>query len=65
MHHDNEEVEGAARQPVDAHRGYHIIAGEAVKHQQKLAPVGPRARRLLAVDVPAAAPGGAALARRC
>ena len=32
-----------------------------VEHPEKLAPVGPRARHLLAVDVPAAASGGAKL----
>ena len=36
---------------------------EAVEHAEKLAPVGPRAGHLLAVDVPAGASGGAKLVK--
>ena len=56
-----EQVEGAARQPVDARHRHHVAGGEAVEHAEKLAPVGPRARHLLPVDVPAAASGGVKL----
>jgi hypothetical protein len=55
---DAEQVEGAARKPVDPRHRHHVSGGEAAQHPQKLAPVGPRAGHLFPVDVPAAAPGG-------
>jgi hypothetical protein len=58
---DPEQVEGAARQPVDARYRHHVSRLETVEHAKKLAAVGPRARHLLAVDVPAVASGGAKL----
>ncbi len=44
---DGEEVETAARQPVDPRRRYHVAGGQLVEHAKKLAPVGTRARHLL------------------
>jgi hypothetical protein len=38
-----------------------VARGQLAEHPVKLVPVGPRAGRLLAVDVPAAASGGATL----
>ena len=58
---DGEEVEGAARQPVDPCHRHHVAGAELAQHAVKLAPVGPRAGHLLAVDVPAAASGLARL----
>ena len=49
------------RQPVDPRHRHHVAGAELAEHPVKLAPVGPRARHLLAVDVPAAASGGAKL----
>ena len=60
---DGEQIEGAARQPIDARHRHYIAGFEAVEHAQKLVPVGSRARHLLAVDVPAAASGGAELVK--
>jgi len=37
---DPEQVEGAAREAVDASHCHHVAAGEAVEHAEKLAPVG-------------------------
>jgi len=48
---DGEQVEGAARQPIDARHRHHVAGGELAEHPVKLAPVGPRARHLLAIDV--------------
>ena len=53
---DTEEVKGAARQPIDARHHHHVTGGEVVEHAEKLA-----RRHLFAVDVPAAASGGAEL----
>ena len=58
---DAEQVERAARQPVDACHRHHVAGVETVEHAQKLAPVGPRAGHLLAVDVATAATGRAQL----
>ena len=58
---DAEQVEGAAREPVDPRHRHYIAGLETVEHPQKLAPVGPCASRLLAVDVPAGASGSAKL----
>ena len=33
------QVEGAAREPVDARDGHYVAGGEGVEHFQKLAPV--------------------------
>jgi hypothetical protein len=41
----------------------HVTGGEGLQHFEKLAPVGPRARHLLAIDIPAAASGGAKLVK--
>ena len=54
-------VKGVARQPVDPCHRHHVAGGQPAEHPVKLAPVGPHARRLLSVDVPAAASGGAKL----
>jgi hypothetical protein len=53
---DAEQVKGAARQPVDARHRDYVAGGQLAEHPAKLAPVDPRARHLLAVDVSAAAP---------
>ena len=54
---DAEQVKGAARQPVDPRDRHHVSGGQLTEHPVKLAPVGPRAGHLLAVDVPAGASG--------
>jgi hypothetical protein len=54
-------VKGAARQPVNPRHRHHVAGGQLAEHPVKLAPVGARARHLLAIDVPAAASGGAKL----
>src|SRR5438093_482798 len=46
-----EQVEGAARQPVDARHCLHVAGGEEVEHFEKLSPVAVRARHLLAVNL--------------
>jgi hypothetical protein len=56
-----EQVKGAARQPVNPRHRRHVAGGQLAKHSVKLALVGPRAGRLLAIDIPAAASGGAKL----
>jgi hypothetical protein len=61
---DAEQVKGAARKPVDPRHRHHVAGREAGEHPAKLAPVGARAFYLLAIDVPAAASGGAAIRRR-
>src|SRR5205823_3826233 len=58
---DAEQVKGAAREAVNARHRHHVAEGQLAEHPVKLAPVGPRAGRLLAVDVAAAASGGAKL----
>jgi hypothetical protein len=45
------QVEGAARDAVDARHGHHVAGGKAVEHAEKLAPVGGRACHLLAVSL--------------
>jgi hypothetical protein len=50
-----------ARQPVDPGHRHHVAGGQLAEHPVKLAPVGPRTRHLLAVDVSAGASGGAKL----
>jgi len=51
----------AARQPVNPRHRHDVAGGELAEHPVKLATVGPRARHLIAIDVPAAASGGAKL----
>lgn len=58
---DLEQVEGAAGEAIDARHRHHVAGGQAVEHTKQFAPVGARARHLLAVDVSAAASGGAEL----
>jgi len=53
---DGEQVEGAAREAVDARHRHHVAGGEGVEHFQKLAPVAVRARHLLAVNLGATRP---------
>jgi hypothetical protein len=52
---DGEQVERAAGQPVNPRHRHHVAGAEPAEHPVKLAPVGPRARHLLAINVPAAA----------
>jgi hypothetical protein len=47
--------------PVNPRHRHHVAGGQLVEHAEKLAPVGPRARHLLAVNVPAGASGLAKL----
>ena len=56
-----EQVEGAAREAVNSCHRHHVAGGQLGEHPVKLAAVGPRAGSLLAIDVPAAASGGAEL----
>jgi hypothetical protein len=58
---DAEQVERAAREAVDACHRHHVAGGKVAEHPVKLAPVGPCARHLLAVDVSAGASGGTKL----
>jgi hypothetical protein len=51
---DGEQVEGAAREAVDTGDDHNVAGGEVLEHFQALAPVRPRARHLLAVDLRAA-----------
>src|SRR6516162_3804860 len=60
---DAEQIKGAAREAVDPRHRHHVAGAELAEHPVKLAPVGPRARHLLAVDVPAAASGLAKLVK--
>ena len=46
---------------VDPRHRHYVAGAELAEHAEKLAPVRARARGLLAVDVPAAASGGAKL----
>ena len=58
---DLEQIEGAASEAVNPRHRHHVTRGQLVEHPVEFAPVGPRARYLLAVDVAAAASGGAHL----
>jgi len=58
---DAEEVKGAERKPVDPCHRHHIAGAEPVEHLEKRAPVRSRSCHLLAVDLPATAPGSAKL----
>jgi len=58
---DAKEVEGAPREAIDPCHRHHVAGGKPVEHAEKFAPFGPRARYILAVDVPAAATGCAQL----
>ena len=58
---DAEQVEGAARQPIDPRDRHHVAGCEPVEHFEKLSAVTVRAGHLLAVNVPAAASGIAKL----
>jgi hypothetical protein len=58
---DGEQVEGAAGEAVNPRHRHHVAGGELAEHPVKLAPVGPRARYRLAVDVPAGTSGLAKL----
>jgi hypothetical protein len=58
---DGEQVEGAAGEAVNPRHRDHVAGAETVEHAEKLAPVGVRTRHPLAIDVPAAASGGAKL----
>jgi len=55
---DAEQIEGAARKPVNPRHRHYVSGGEAAEHPQKLAPVGPRAGYFFPADVPAAASCG-------
>jgi len=59
--HDAEQVEGATCKPVDPRHRHHVAGGQLAEHPVKLTSVGPRARYLLPVNVPAAASSGAEL----
>ena len=48
---DGKEVEGAARQPVDARHRHHVAGGEGGEHFEEFAPVVVRPRHLLAVNL--------------
>jgi hypothetical protein len=56
---DAKQIEGAVGDAVNARHRHHVAGGELAEQPGKLAPVGQRARQLLAVDVPVAASGGA------
>jgi hypothetical protein len=56
-----EQIEGAAREAVNPRHGHHVARGQLAEHPVQFAPVGPRAGRLLPIDIPAAASGGAKL----
>jgi len=58
---DAEQVEGAAGQAVNPSHRHHVAGDKPVEHAKKFGSVGPRARYVLAVDVPAAASGCAQL----
>ena len=57
---DGEEVERAAREPVNPRHRHHVAGGQHAEHPIELAPVGPCTGHLLPVDVAAAASGGGA-----
>ena len=48
---DGEQVEGAAREAVDARHRHHVAGREVLEHLEKLAPVGVRAGHFLAVNL--------------
>ena len=48
---DGEPAEGAAREAINARHRQHAAGGEGHEQFEKLAPVGPRARHLLAVNL--------------
>jgi hypothetical protein len=56
---DAEQIEGPARQPVDARHSHDVAGGELAEHAAKLAPGRPARRHFLAVEVPGAASGDA------
>jgi hypothetical protein len=58
---DPEQVERAARKPVNPRHLDHVVGGEAVERPEKLALISARTRYCLAIDVQAAALGGAQL----
>jgi hypothetical protein len=58
---DGEQVEGAAGEAVNPRHHHYVAGGQLAEHPVKLAPVGPPAGHFFAVDVPAAASGGAKL----
>jgi hypothetical protein len=58
---DAEQIKGAASEAVDPRHRHHVAGGELAEHPVKLAPVGARARHLLAEDVAAGASGLAKL----
>jgi hypothetical protein len=60
---DPEQVKGATDKAVDSRDRHRAAAGQLAEHPVKRAPVGPCARHLLAVDVPAAASSGAELVK--
>ena len=69
---DPEKVKGAAREAVNPRDRHHVAGFEPFEHPQSFARVGPCARNLLPIDVPAAASGLAQLlklavraARKC
>ena len=47
---DGEQVEGRARQAVDARHRHHVAGGELLEHLLQLLPVGPRPGRLLPMN---------------
>jgi hypothetical protein len=61
--YDGEQIKGAAGEAVDPRHRHHVAGGQLAKHPVKLAPVGTRARHLLAVDVPARTSGFAKLVK--
>jgi hypothetical protein len=60
---DGEQVKGTAREAVNPRHRYHVAGGQLAEHTEKLAAVAVRAGHLLAIDVPAAASGGAKLVK--
>src|SRR5262249_39828232 len=58
---DAEQIEGAAREAVDPRHRHHVTGGQLAEHPVEFAPVRSRAGRLLPVDIPATASGGAKL----
>ena len=53
---DAEQVKGAAGEAIDPRHRHHVDGGQLAEHPVKFAPVGMRARHLLAVDVPGPLP---------
>jgi hypothetical protein len=54
MLEDGKQVEGRAGEAVDPRHRHHVAGGKGLEHFEKLAPVGPRAGCLLAVNLGAA-----------